>query len=353
MNLTLRALGAPLVLFLVLVLTVSCQAAPTKGPKVEQEHVFTTVVTLSLYGDPDDSVYTKVFARLHQIENLMSDYQAGSEISQVAQKAGVGSVKVSPETLAVLKSALAESALTGGIFDPTIGPITHLWNVEGDHPTVPSAQAIAQARTFVNWKDVVIDEAAGTVALKRPGMTLDFGGVAKGFAMDEAVKIAKGMGVKAGVFNMGNSSIGFLGRKPNGEPWRVGVQNPFQPAAKSFAIVEGTEMTVETSGPYERFFLQDGKRYHHIMDPRTGSPADSGLEQVTVLLPLDTKLADGLSTSCFILGLDKGMALIESLPEAAAIFVTSDHKVYLSSRVGNRFSLQDQDFHVQPPTTKP
>ena len=103
-------------------------------------------------------------------------------------------------------------------------------------------------------------------------------------------------------------------------------------------------MTVETSGPYQKFFLAGGKRYNHIMDPRTGAPAASGLEQVTLILPLDTQLADGLSTSCFILGLDRGLALIESLPDAAAIFVTSDHKVVLSSRVGERFHLLDKSF---------
>jgi thiamine biosynthesis lipoprotein len=107
-------------------------------------------------------------------------------------------------------------------------------------------------------------------------------------------------------------------------------------------------MTVETSGPYQKFFMSGGKRYHHIMDPRTGSPAASGLEQVTLLLPLDTKLADGLSTSCFILGLDKGMALIESLPDAAAVFVTSDRRVVLSSRVGTKFTLLDKTFTLVP-----
>ena len=105
-------------------------------------------------------------------------------------------------------------------------------------------------------------------------------------------------------------------------------------------------MTVETSGTYQKYFILDGHRYHHIMDPRTGSPAESGLEQVTLLLPLDTKLADGLSTSCFILGVEKGLALVESLPDAAAIFVTSDKKVYLSHRVGKRFEVKDVSFKV-------
>jgi thiamine biosynthesis lipoprotein len=314
---------------------------------VQQQDIFTTVISLSLYGNPDDTVFVKIFDRLHQIDTWMSDFRPDSEISLVSKHAGLGPVKVSPETLTVVKHALAESTLTNGIFDPTIGPVTHLWDVGSEHPKVPSARAIATALALVNWKDVLVDETVGAVALTKPGMVLDLGGVAKGFAMDEALRIAQESGVKAGIFNMGNSSIGFLGKKPGGKPWKVGIQNPFQPNSTYFATMEGFDMTVETSGPYEKFFVQDGKRYHHIMDPRTGSPADSGLEQVTLILPLDTKLADGLSTSCFILGLKKGMALIESLPDAAAIFVTTDHKVFLSSRVGNRFTLIDKAFQLQ------
>jgi thiamine biosynthesis lipoprotein len=325
-----------------------CQDQPPPGPKVEQQEIFTTVITLSFYDNPGEAVYTSIFDRLHQIDGWMSDYKSDSEISRVSAQAGLGSVAVSPETLHVIQTALSESALTNGIFDPTIGPVTHLWNVGSDTPRVPSSEAIAAARTLVNWKDVVVDEKKGTLFLKRKGMQLDVGGVAKGFAMDEALAIARKAGVTSGIFNMGNSSIGLLGKKPGGKPWKIGIQDPFQATGAYFATVEGFEMTVETSGPYQKFFMSGGKRYHHIMDPRTGSPAASGLEQVTLLLPLDTKLADGLSTSCFILGLDKGMALIESLPDAAAVFVTSDRRVVLSSRVGTKFTLLDKTFTLVP-----
>ena len=326
------------------------QEQPPPGPKVEQQEIFTTLITLSFYNNPSDAVYSAIFDRLHQIDGWMSDYRTDSEISRVSANAGLQPLKVSPETLHVVEQALAESSLTNGIFDPSIGPVSHLWNVGSENPKVPTAQAIAGARALVNFRDVVIDENAGTLFLKRKGMQLDVGGVAKGFAMDEALSLARKAGVTSGIFNMGNSSIGLLGRKPGGKPWKIGLQDPFQANGAYFATVEGFEMTVETSGPYQKFFMAGGKRYHHIMDPRTGSPADSGLEQVTLLLPLETKLADGLSTSCFILGLDKGLALIESLPDAAAVFVTSDHKVILSSRGGSRFTLLDKTFTlVSPP----
>ena len=336
---------------LILPLVLSCQPAPA-GPvaKTQQQEIFTTVIQLTLYGNPPDAVFTQIFDRLRRIDTLMSDYDPQSEVSRLSDQAGGPPTAVSPETLTVLHSALTEAALTKGIFDPTIGPVTHLWDISGQagqkSPQIPTADAIRHARELVGWKDLLVDDAKGTVQLKRPGMILDLGGVAKGFAMDEALRIAQQAGVTSGILNMGNSSLALLGKKPDGAEWKVGIQDPFQTVGTPFAIVTGSDMTVETSGTYQKFFVANGHRYHHIMDPRTGAPAESGLEQVTLLLPLDTKLADGLSTSCFILGRDQGMKLIESLPDAAAIFVASDKHVYLSSRVGNRFQLKDPSFQV-------
>lgn len=344
-----RFLVAPAVSLLWLL--AACQpSAPAL--KVQQQDVFTTLIQLSFYGDPPDAVYSQIFDRLHHIDTLMSDYDAHSEISRVSAQSGGQPVKVSPETMTVIHTALSEAALTKGIFDPTIGPVTHLWDISGQagqaKPRIPSAEAISRARALVSWKDLEVDDTENTLRLKRPGMAIDLGGVAKGFAMDEALQIARDAGITSGILNMGNSSLALLGKKPGGESWKVGIQDPFQTAGTPFAIVTGFDMTVETSGTYQKFFTLNGHRYHHIMDPRTGAPAESGLEQVTLLLPLDTGLADGLSTSCFILGLDKGMKLIESLPDAAAIFVTSDKHVYLSSRVGSRFTLKDASFQVMP-----
>ncbi|NNM67478.1 MAG: FAD:protein FMN transferase [Spirochaetales bacterium] len=327
--------------FLLVSLLSSC-ADP--GPIVQQQDIYTTSIILSLYGNPPPVVFDKIFARLHQIDLQMSAQRSNSEINDISDHAGKSPVKVSPDTLIVLENALSMAKLTHGIFDPTIGPVTALWNVEGENPHVPSPEAIAHARALVNWRDVVINQQAGTVFLTRPGMRLDFGGIAKGYAMDEAVRIARNYGVKTGIFNMGDSSICLLGTKSNGEPWKVGIQDPSYGAPRSsiIGIVQGYNFVVETSGPYERYFVQNGKHYHHIMDPRTGAPAESGLSQVTLLMPVDTTLGDGLSTSCFILGLNKGMQLINSLSGASAIFVTKDKKVYLSPGVAGRFSLTEQ-----------
>ena len=337
----------------------ACQEAPAEAPKVvTQQNLLHTVIELRLYGNPSDQVFEQTFAKLASIGDRMTDFETTSEVSRIAAQAGIAPVPVSADTLMVVKRGLAEAQMTNGIFDPTIGPVSHLWHVGDQDPTnpqVPTAAQIRAAQALVNWKDVVVDDQAGTVFLKRKGMILDLGGLIKGYALDEALKVSRDAKVTSGLFNMGRSTIGLLGKKPGNQNWKVGVQDPFASEASGgyFAVIEASDITVETSGPYQKFFMDHGKRYHHIMDPRTGAPAETGLEQVTLLLPLDTTLSDGLSTSCFILGLEKGMALVESLPDAAAIFVTSDHKVYLTSRVGSRFQLKDPNDKTFTVITKP
>ncbi len=320
----------------------------TPEPVMRQKEVYSTLVSITLFQNTSNSVFDQIFQRLETIDQQMSAQRPTSQISQISAHAGISPVKVSSDTLWVLQNSLRMSQLTDGIFDPTIGPVTFLWNVEGNNPHVPSADQIAKAKALVNWHDIVINPGQKTVYLTKPGMRLDFGGIAKGYAMDEAVRIAKAAGDSVGIFNMGNSSICLLGSKPGHVPWRVGLQTPEYGAPRDsiMGIVEGYNFVVETSGPYERYFVQDGKYYHHIMDPRTGAPAQSGLMQVTLLMPADTKLGDGLSTSCFILGLDKGMKLIESLPGAQAIFVTTDHKVYLTPGAVAQFTLTNPNYHL-------
>ena len=317
-------------------------------PVMRQKEVYSTLVSITLFQNTSNSVFDHIFQRLETIDQQMSAQRPTSQISQVSRQAGIAPVKVSSDTLWVLQNSLRMSQLTDGIFDPTIGPVTFLWNVEGDNPHVPSPAQIAAAKALVNWRDVVINPTERTVYLTKPGMRLDFGGIAKGYAMDEAVRIAKAAGDTVGIFNMGNSSICLLGTKPGHQPWRVGLQTPEYGAPRDsiMGIVEGYNFVVETSGPYERYFVQDGKYYHHIMDPRTGAPAQSGLAQVTLLMPVDTKLGDGLSTSCFILGLDKGMKLIESLPGAQAIFVTTDHKVFVTPGAVAQLTLTNPNYHL-------
>ena len=169
---------------------------------------------------------------------------------------------------------------------------------------------------------------------------MDLGGIAKGYAGDEAIKIYKKYGIKSAYINLGGNVV-VLGTKPDGKPWRIGVQNPRAENGFYIGIVEVADKAVVTSGDYERFFEENGKRYHHILDPKTGRPADSGLISSTIVTDVSMD-ADALSTAAFVLGLEKGRALVESLEGVEAIFVTKDKEVYVTDGLRNSFTFSDE-----------
>jgi thiamine biosynthesis lipoprotein len=277
-----------------------------------------------------------------------------SEAWAVNANAGVKAVPVSQDSFDIATLAVELAQLSGGAFDPSIGPVSLLWDIESENPHIPTAAELAKALPLVNWHDIKLDTAQRSIFLAKPGMRLDFGGVAKGYAALEAAKICRAAGVTSALLNMGDSTIFALGSKPTGKKWRIGIQNPVQTDAdgtlvnrgKMLGVVSVADAVVESSGTYERFFVRDGKTYHHIMNPRTGYPVDNGLVQVTLIVPATTRYADGLSTTVFVLGPEKGMKLVESMDGVAAILVSSDRKVWLSSRAKALFSLDDASFQL-------
>lgn len=341
----------PIVIPLVLLSVLACQASPDLAPVSRSREIFSSPITITLFDHQQDALFERIFARLEVIDAAMSAHKPDSEVSRVSAASGQHPVTVSADTFQVLASALDMARLTGGIFDPTIGPVSFLWNVTGDHPHVATPEELKTVLPLVDWKAVQMKAEDRSVFLPKAGMRLDFGGIAKGYAADEAARLVREAGLKSALLSMGGSTIFALGQKPvlvQGQTtwvnWKVGVQNPEQPRGEMIGILEVADSVVESSGSYERFFEEGGKRYHHIMDPRTGAPAESGLTQVTLVLPADTKYGDGLSTSCFILGLEKGRALIQALPGAAALFVTADRKVYPVGDLKGRFTLKDSNF---------
>ena len=363
MNLKIRFFACPAVCLSLtvagLLLLVSCGQLSSPQPVLRQEFVMDTSVSVTLYAPKSDQVFTRIFEMLKQIDWHMRVQDKNSEITAVNNSAGLRPVKVSADTFAVATIALDIARLSGGAYDPTIGPIVQLWNITAENPQVPQAAAIRKLLPLINWHDVVLNPTASSIYLKRPDMQLDFGGTAKGFAAIEAARICREEGITSALLNMGDSSIFLLGNKPDGKPWRVGIQNPVPASADQtvergqiLGVVEYGDGVIETSGPYERFFTKDGKRYHHIMDPATGSPVETNLDQVTVILPASTRMADGLSTSCIVLGLEKGLKFIEAIPGAAAIFVTGDRQVHLSRRAAALFTLKDTTFTLVKPADK-
>jgi thiamine biosynthesis lipoprotein len=331
-------------------LLAACAGPPPVVSK--QDFIMDTSIALTLNSERGEEVAKAIFARLHAIDALVRVQNRQSEAWAINQAAGKQPVTVSSDTLAIAGIALDLARLSRGAFDPTIGGVTLLWNIEGEQPHIPSAAELAVLLPLVNWQWVRLDAGKSQVFLERPGMQLDFGGVGKGYAALEAARMCREAGVKSALLNMGDSSIYALGTKPNGSKWRIGIQNPDVAAGsevergKMLGVVEVADGVVESSGVYERFFERGGTRYHHIMDPKTGFPADNGLVQVTLILPGDTRFADGLSTAVFVLGPVAGRQLIEDMPGAAAILVGAGHQVVLTSRAKGLFKLSDESFHV-------
>src|SRR5208337_523236 len=182
--------------------------------------------------------------------------------------AGTGAVPVSGDFREALRQGLELANLTDGLFDPTVGPLVKLWGIGTDKAHIPRAEDIRSALRLVGWRDVVLDERAETVALRRAGMTLDFGALLKGYAAVEGGRVLAARGVKSAILDVGGSVLA-RGSRPGGAPWRIGLQKPGAPRGTSLGEIEVRDEVVNTSGTYEQFFVQNGKRYQHILDPRT------------------------------------------------------------------------------------
>ena len=250
---------------------------------------------------------------------------------------------VPQEVIYVLQEALRIAERTGGAFDPTIGPLVNLWDIGGDNSQVPSQQAIDHARSLVDWRLVEIDSQRGTVYLPKQGMALDLGGIAKGYAADELVAIAQEAGIQQALFDLGGNIYAF-GTKADGTPWRVGVKDPAQPGGSPALALAVQDRSVVTSGMYERFFEQEGIRYHHILNPATGYPVWNDIQSVTIVSK-SSLLADALSTSVFLLGREKGLALLES-EDAEGVIIGEDKLVYPTSGIADQLSVMTSSYQL-------
>jgi thiamine biosynthesis lipoprotein len=263
------------------------------------------------------------FAEIDRIETLISSWQEASETSVINRNAGIKAVQVSDELFNLIQRCLKVSELTQGAFDITTGGLEGLWDFRADPPRLPTEEAIAAALPLVNYREIVVDSDAKTVYLPTPGMKIGFGGIGKGYAANRAVKRLKEAGATGGVVNAGGDLLGF-GRRENGEEWEIGIAHPRE-QERIFARMKLTDQAVVTSGDYESFMIIDGKRYAHILDPRTGRPVEH-MMSVTVICP-DAELADALATSTFVLGPEEGLQLINALREVEAILVDGEGQI--------------------------
>jgi len=307
-----------------------------------------TAVTITAYGRPGSGVFDEAFDRVLQIEQTMStseDDYSDTELMRVNAAAGTGPVAVSADTLKVVEVALDFARASDGAFDITVQPLVRLWGIGTDHAGIPDPEDIRAALQVVGYENVRVDEDAGTIELLVPGSGIDVGGIAKGFAADEVAELLRNAGVKSALLDFGGNIL-TVGAKPDGSPWRIGVQTPDASRGEFLGVATVRDMSLVTSGTYERYFEVDGVRYHHILDTTTGYPVQNGLESVTIITEKSIE-ADALSTLVFALGLDKGLQFAEERRGVEAILVTDDNGVYTTSGVSEFFELTNEDYELR------
>ncbi|CAN5366061.1 FAD:protein FMN transferase [soil metagenome] len=273
-----------------------------------------------------DTVITEVT----RIENLISDWKADSQISQVNKNAGIGPVRVDPEVFTLTERALHFSEITNGAFDISFAAMDRIWKFDGSMTEMPSPETIRKSVEKVGYRHIVLDRAHSTIFLTRKGMKIGFGALGEGYAADRCRDMMLAKGIKAGIVN-GSGDMSTWGKQPDGSDWTIGITNPLRNDT-IFTVVPLRQSAVVTSGSYEKFVVFNGKRYAHIINPSTGYPA-TGLSSVTVFGP-SAETANGFSTSLMVLGKEAGLKLIKKYPQYSYILITDEGQIFSSRNLG-------------------
>lgn len=313
-----------ILLFLAMLSVCGCGTFQTK-PLSYTGTALDTVISIQIYDSSDEKL-------LKHCEEICKEYEAKlsrtietSEISAINSASGAP-VEVSDETIKVIQKGIYYGDLSSGAFDITIGTVSELWDFKSENPSPPSDTAIAEALNHVNYKNISISN--NTVRIMDPSAKLDLGAIAKGYIADRIKEYLEDNGVEHALINLGGNVLA-IGSKADGSAFNIGIQMPFDTDGEPITSVKIADQSIVTSGNYQRYFEYKDTLYHHILDPATGKPCNNGLNSVTIIT--DSSLtADALSTTCFVLGPEKGMKLVNQLDNVDAVFIDSENNVTYS-----------------------
>ncbi|MDQ2087124.1 FAD:protein FMN transferase [Herbivorax sp. ANBcel31] len=329
-----------------IILFLSVSGCGVKDKKIQKD-IFSlnTIINITVYGDEEaEKVLQEAVDRIYEIENRMSATISESDVGVINKNAGKSPVKVHDDTFFVIEKALEYGELTNGAFDVSVYPLVKLWDMKSQNKKIPTKEEISDVLDLVDYEKIKLNSNERTVFLEKEGMAIDLGGIAKGYAVDEVRDVLVKGGVEHALIYMGGD-IAVVGKKPEDELWRIGIEDPrYENEGFSyFAVIEGADISVVTSGDYQRYVEIDGRSYHHIFNPYTGYPADSNLmsTSITGRSSID---ADVLSTALFVLGIDEGFDMIEKINGIDGIAVTKDRHVYITEGIRNKVDIVKEEY---------
>ena len=287
------------------------------------------IVAIHPNGSIRNDAINSAISEIQRIETLISSWNPDSETSKINSKAGIQSVKVSAELLNLIARSIKVSSLTNGAFDISFSSIDPIWTFDRRVMTVPDSVEIAASVKKINYKNIVLNKNESTVYLKEDGMKIGFGAIGKGYAANRAKKIMLDLGIEHGMVNAGGDLIAW-GSQESGDPWKIGIADPSE-ENEYIAWLVINDMSVVTSGNYEKYVIIDGKKFGHILHPKTGWPV-TGIHSVTVVSP-DAELSDALATSIFVLGVNEGLSLVNRLKNIECIIFDSNNKIWTSDKL--------------------
>lgn len=310
-----------------------------------------TTISLRATGEEAKEAVDEGFNRIAALDKMASSQNPDSDVSKINAAAGSHYVQVDPAVYEMISFAKDISEKSQGAWDITVGVVTNLWQIGTDNQHIPAPDELSYAMEHVNYKDILLRPEDHSVMLAKPGMSIDLGGVAKGYAVDEIRKIYEAHHIKSGLINMGASSMYAVGKTSKGKAWNIGMKHPRSDQDGDYlGIVSVEDQALSTSGDYERYFIQDGRRYHHIFDPATGYPADSGVMSDSIVIDGAVEhaglLSDILTTVVFVLGPEKGLAFVQGMDGVECEITGVDGTIYMTDGFKKRFSDMNADFHT-------
>lgn len=317
---------------MLLLFFLSCAAALGMRPKQTEpisrsDFLLNTFVTVTLYDSGDEAILEQCMALCREYENRFSKTISSSEIYRLNhRKPGEDTFTLTKDTADLIREGLYYSRISDGAFDITVEPLSSLWNFTDGKKIVPPPEAIQEAAGRVDFKNLSLE--GDVLTFLSPDTTLDLGSIAKGFIADRLKEYLVGKNVNSAIINLGGNVL-CIGERPDGAPFRIGLQKPFEGRNEIISNLGINDLSVVSSGVYERYFMENGINYHHLLNPRTGYPYDNGLIAVTIVSPRSVD-GDALSTTCFSLGLEKGLELVNSMDNIYGFFITEDYEIHYS-----------------------